>query len=109
MGAGRAAAAAAVHAASGRGARAAAALCGCGRRGHRRLDARDALTNALPLESIELQGALAAALDAAGAQSKAATLRDAAHVSALQLATTLDDAALRERFAARHRALIGAA
>jgi hypothetical protein len=69
--------------------------------------ARAALPSALPLESIELHGALAAALAARGSNAEAIALRAAARALAAALAATLDDEpALRARFAARHDALI---
>jgi hypothetical protein len=67
----------------------------------------EALASALPLESIELQAALAAACAAAGDATQAQALRAAAGTRAQALAATLDGGALRERFVARHRALIG--
>jgi DNA-binding SARP family transcriptional activator len=70
--------------------------------------AHAALPGSLPLESIELHGALAAALSACGRAAEAASLREAAHARAATLAATLDDEpALRGRFVARHAALIG--
>ena len=69
--------------------------------------AYEALASALPLESIELQAALAAACAAAGDATQAQALRAAARARAQALAATLDGGALRERFVARHRALIG--
>lgn len=69
--------------------------------------ATDALPSALPLESVELHAALAAAHHAAGRADAAATHRAAARAGADRLAATLDDDALRARFVARHDALIG--